>query len=184
MIELELVKAFHEKYNIPILSNSSDVPADRIALRITLLKEEIKELLEADNEGSIQEIAKESCDVLYVLLGTVLELGYYANFKNKKLFEKTPLQGTRVNCLTSIQTAFDTFKTDWSIPNLEKLLWAIEAYIETIGLKNAYFDVVKEVHRSNMSKGTNGKPIIRADGKIMKGEDFRLADLSFLTTPQ
>lgn len=36
-----------------------------------------------------------------------------------------------------------------------------------------------EVHRSNMSKlGPNGRPIRRADGKVLKGPDYRPADLS------
>ena len=35
-----------------------------------------------------------------------------------------------------------------------------------------------EVHRSNMSKlDDNGKPIVREDGKIMKGQDFFEPDL-------
>lgn len=34
-------------------------------------------------------------------------------------------------------------------------------------------DVVKEVHRSNMTKlGADGKPIYREDGKILKGPDY------------
>ncbi len=32
---------------------------------------------------------------------------------------------------------------------------------------------LREVHRSNMSKlGTDGKPVIREDGKVLKGPDF------------
>jgi predicted HAD superfamily Cof-like phosphohydrolase len=39
-------------------------------------------------------------------------------------------------------------------------------------------DCFREVHASNMSKlGHDGKPILRADGKIMKGPNFRLPDL-------
>ena len=52
-----------------------------------------------------------------------------------------------------------------------------------MGLKEDFLRIMQEVHRSNMSKGTNGKPIIRPDGKIMKGEDFKPADLSFLRKP-
>lgn len=34
-------------------------------------------------------------------------------------------------------------------------------------------DVVGEIHRSNMTKlGADGKPIYRADGKILKGENY------------
>jgi predicted HAD superfamily Cof-like phosphohydrolase len=36
-----------------------------------------------------------------------------------------------------------------------------------------------EVHRSNMSKlGANGKPLYREDGKVLKGPNYREADMS------
>lgn len=39
--------------------------------------------------------------------------------------------------------------------------------------------VIEEIHRSNMSKlDANGKPIHRADGKAMKGENFFPPDLA------
>lgn len=38
--------------------------------------------------------------------------------------------------------------------------------------------VVKEIHRSNMTKlGPDGRPIYRADGKILKGEGYEEPDL-------
>ncbi len=43
------------------------------------------------------------------------------------------------------------------------------------GLKDAAF---LEVHRSNMSKlGPDGKPVVRDDGKVMKGPDYSPPDL-------
>lgn len=39
-------------------------------------------------------------------------------------------------------------------------------------------EVVKEIHRSNMTKlGPDGKPIYREDGKILKGEGYEKPDL-------
>lgn len=38
--------------------------------------------------------------------------------------------------------------------------------------------VVKEIHRSNMSKLENGKPIYREDGKVLKGSKFFPPNLS------
>lgn len=39
----------------------------------------------------------------------------------------------------------------------------------------------QEVHRSNMSKlGSDGKPIYREDGKVLKGPNYTEADLSFI----
>ena len=41
--------------------------------------------------------------------------------------------------------------------------------------------VFEEVHSSNMSKlGTNGRPVRREDGKIMKGSNYKEPDLSWM----
>jgi predicted HAD superfamily Cof-like phosphohydrolase len=41
------------------------------------------------------------------------------------------------------------------------------------GLQNKIVEVFEEIQRSNMSKlGTDGKPIYRNDGKILKGENY------------
>jgi predicted HAD superfamily Cof-like phosphohydrolase len=56
-------------------------------------------------------------------------------------------------------------------------------YIVLPGSFEAAFD---EVHNSNMSKlGKNGKPIYRADGKVLKGENYFKPNLKqFLTITQ
>ncbi len=42
-------------------------------------------------------------------------------------------------------------------------------------------EVFKEIHRSNMSKlGSDGKPIYRPDGKVMKGNNYSPPDLAAL----
>lgn len=38
--------------------------------------------------------------------------------------------------------------------------------------------VFREVHRANMSKLEDGKPLYREDGKVLKGKDFRPADIA------
>jgi len=38
--------------------------------------------------------------------------------------------------------------------------------------------VVAEVHRANMSKMVDGRPMYREDGKVLKGPDFRRADVA------
>lgn len=41
------------------------------------------------------------------------------------------------------------------------------------GLQNKIDEVFEEIHRSNMSKlGSDGKPIYREDGKVLKGENY------------
>jgi len=62
------------------------------------------------------------------------------------------------DALADIRYVTDGAALEWGIP-LEKCL--------------------REVHRSNMSKlGEDGKPILRADGKILKGPHFTLPDLA------
>ncbi len=180
MMELELVKTFHQKYKIPILDDPSVITMERIRLRQTLLNEELRELLEADTMGAIQEIAKEAGDVVYVLLGTVLELGYYEDFKDEKLFASERKLAPKDACLHKLKANTRIFQSNWSKKHLALLLNDVTHYLEVIGLKDHFLRIIQEVHQSNMSKGTNGQPLIREDGKILKGADFRLADMSFL----
>jgi predicted HAD superfamily Cof-like phosphohydrolase len=37
---------------------------------------------------------------------------------------------------------------------------------------------VAEVHRSNMSKLVDGRPVMRADGKVLKGPNYQPPDMS------
>jgi len=94
---------------------TSKIPLNKILLRFDLMKEENEEYLEAAKNDDLVEIADALGDMLYILLGTVLEHG---------LQDK------------------------------------IEA-------------VFNEIQRSNMSKlDTNGKPIYREDGKVLKGSNY------------
>ncbi len=107
------VKEFHETYNVPILPYPMFPTNDRIGLRISLIKEEIGELLIAIEQMNLVETADGIADAIVVLIGTALEFG---------------------------------------IP-LDKIM--------------------AEVHASNMSKlGEDGKPVIREDGKVLKGPNF------------
>jgi predicted HAD superfamily Cof-like phosphohydrolase len=179
MLALQLVKDFHVKYKIPIVEDPSVVPIERVVLRMTLLNEEVRELIEADELGQIDEIAKEASDVLYVLLGTALEFGYRKYFEGKRLFSAQKFTNKAV-CLQDLIDKKAQFQVDWSRENLAELLNVLTNYLTIMGLKTTFSKIIQEVHRSNMSKGTNGQPLIRADGKILKGADFKLADLSFL----
>lgn len=47
------------------------------------------------------------------------------------------------------------------------------------GLQHVIEDIFYEIHQSNMSKlGPDGKPILREDGKILKGESYFKPDIS------
>lgn len=59
---------------------------------------------------------------------------------------------------------------------LADLLYVVFGTAVSLGLPlNEVFD---EVHRSNMSKlGEDGKPILREDGKVLKGPNYREAQI-------
>lgn len=106
------VAEFHAVFNLPRQAQPSlDVEPSLEILRISLLEEEVGELVAAINARDLTGIADALADITYVVYGTALAYG--------------------------------------------------------IDLDS----VLGEVHRSNMSKlGHDGKPIIRADGKVLKSE--------------
>jgi len=115
---MKSVTEFHQAYNLPVgtvnigddFDKITKEDSERIALRSNLVAEEFKELINAE---SCEEIMKEACDLVYVVLGTFVEFGW----------------------------DFD------------------EAF--------------RRVHESNMSKlGEDGKPILREDGKVLKGPNY------------
>ena len=64
---------------------------------------------------------------------------------------------------------------------LADLLYVVYGTIVSEGFQDFIERAFDEVHRSNMSKlDANGKPIMRADGKILKGPNYTEADLNFL----
>ncbi|NTV41258.1 MAG: nucleoside triphosphate pyrophosphohydrolase family protein [Candidatus Moranbacteria bacterium] len=73
--ELELLKVFHEKFHVPVLKKPSLIAKDRYDLRYSLMEEEVREYLEGAEKGDLENIAKELCDILYGVYGTILEHG-------------------------------------------------------------------------------------------------------------
>ena len=65
---------------------------------------------------------------------------------------------------------------------LADILYVVFGTIITEGLQDVIEKVFDEVHKSNMSKlDDNGKPMKRADGKVLKGPNYKEPDLSFVT---
>lgn len=70
-----MVCEFHEKFGLSIEWKPT-VPSEEIVnLRKKLVEEEFKELIQAIEEGNLAEIAKEACDLIYVVLGTMVSYG-------------------------------------------------------------------------------------------------------------
>lgn len=73
--QINKVKEFHEKFNIHIGKRIGEIDNPTVALRIALIKEEAKEVENALNYESNENVAKELCDLLYVTYGTILAFG-------------------------------------------------------------------------------------------------------------
>ncbi|XAI95917.1 phosphoribosyl-ATP pyrophosphohydrolase-like protein [Microcystis phage Mwe-JY26] len=70
------VADFHTACDLPVLSVPTIPPADRKALRIKLIDEEVnRELLPAMEADNIVEISDAMADSIYVIVGAALEYG-------------------------------------------------------------------------------------------------------------
>lgn len=74
MKQIQQVREFHERFEIPILDKPS-IPQNRVDLRYSILIEEVNELFDACKENNIVEVADAIVDCLYVLIGTAHEFG-------------------------------------------------------------------------------------------------------------
>lgn len=62
---------------------------------------------------------------------------------------------------------------------LGDMLYILCGTIQAHGLQDKIAAVFQEVQRSNMSKlGPDGKPVYRADGKVLKGEGYVRPDIA------
>ncbi|MEA3449640.1 MAG: nucleoside triphosphate pyrophosphohydrolase family protein [Patescibacteria group bacterium] len=73
--QLNLVDEFHKKFHVPTLKKPSLIPEDRSDLRFGLMEEEVREYKEGVRDKDLENIAKEMCDILYAVYGTILEHG-------------------------------------------------------------------------------------------------------------
>lgn len=66
---------------------------------------------------------------------------------------------------------------------LADLLYVVYGTIGAYGLGDKMEAIFDEVHRSNMSKlGADGTPLIREDGKVLKGPNYAPADVARMLT--
>lgn len=64
---------------------------------------------------------------------------------------------------------------------LADILYTVFGTIIHEGLQDEIERVFDEVHKSNMSKlGIDGKPVMRYDGKVLKGTNYKEPNLDFL----
>lgn len=125
-------------------------------LRRTLIEEEFKEVIDALAE-------------------------YESAVKNEELVASLFRNAGAVKAATQLaraSTQLTKEKLAKEIADLHYVLHGTEDALDIPGKK-----VFKEVQRSNMSKlGPGGKPIFRQDGKVLKGPDYRPADIHGVLT--
>ena len=72
---IQLVRQFHEKFQIPVLDNPALIPEQRSSLRLRLIREEVEEYHQGVLKEDLPNIAQELADILYSVYGTILEHG-------------------------------------------------------------------------------------------------------------
>lgn len=123
-------------------------------LWISLIDEELAELM-AETYGTAEHL-KELCDLLYVSTGLALTAPDHIGMLMRKDERETVIkqQGKVSRFLDS----------------------GLEYYGEKV-----FMEAFARVHHSNMSKlDKNGEPILREDGKVMKGPNYKAPDLTDL----
>lgn len=95
---ISLVAEFHELFKQPILLEPQIPSEERMALRISLISEELRELHIAVLNKDIVEVADALADLQYVLTGTVLEFGLGEKFAS--LFSEVHRSNMSKACAT------------------------------------------------------------------------------------
>ena len=76
MIEQQkMVHEFHTLYGIPVADTPTPLPADRVHLRVGLIREELEELEEALTDADPVATYDAAIDIMYVTLGMLVEMG-------------------------------------------------------------------------------------------------------------
>jgi len=80
--------------------------------------------------------------------------------------------------LDELKEALDSNNLVETLDALVDLQYVLDGAFLTFGMQNLKRKAFDEVHASNMSKlDENGKPVLREDGKILKGEKYFKPDL-------
>lgn len=159
-----LVRQFHETFGAPIASTdnpSVDLPFDRTHLRFNLIAEEFVELTEAI-------YGKPTADAI----------DYEIKWLTKEAILETQTDPDFPEYLTT-ELPLNTVEVADALADMVYVIYgfALEAGIDLDA-------VLLEVQRSNLSKlGEDRKPILREDGKVLKGPNFFQPDIRKVLFP-
>ena len=189
------VAAFHRAFGTPdLIGSPGPLPADRIALRLALIREEgVDELAEALAAGDEVAVADALVDTAYVALGSLVEMGarraptlFAPDPSSEKSLLETAngLPGRIAEDLTILENVLLAGNTAVPTRLLETVVDRAEFAFAWAGLDmQPYFD---EVQRANMSKlGADSLPVVSRgealdgapEGKVLKGPAYSPPDL-------
>lgn len=100
-----MVEEFHKTFNAPVLETPQIPSKERCDLRINLMQEELNEIKEAIENNDFVEISDGLCDLMYVLVGSILEFGLKEKFND--LFDEVQRSNMSKAC-KSQQEALET----------------------------------------------------------------------------
>lgn len=151
----ERVKEFHEAFGQPVGENVQELTPPRARLRLNMILEETAEVVDVFASSSPGNIHLQ------------------AAHKSIK------------QAIAHLNNADDRELTGYDIAHLAKELSDVRVVVYgtdvEFGIDADRVD--NEVMDSNMSKlGLDGKPITNEIGKVMKGPNYKEADLSFITS--
>lgn len=161
---------FHHVFGLPVRTVATFPTADELTLRETLFAEELREYHDAVGAEDLVEIADALADMAYVLSGTAHTFG--VEISSAAYHE------------ADLDTGFCRYRravADADIAAVHDTMGALMSSIEAAARTwQVPLDaVLAEVHRSNMSKlGPDGRPVLRADGKVQKGPQFFAPDIA------
>jgi predicted HAD superfamily Cof-like phosphohydrolase len=176
----EMLAEFHR-----VFAHPADTDELRRSAREVLHAEEHDELQEALAEGERLHIAREAADVVYVSYGTAHT--YRVDLATALAQHPGVPSADRFG--RRLQAAHTSLMRDLRARNLSALSAALaELVLAVRAVADEHridLDVaVAEVHRANMSKlGSDGRPMQRPDGKVIKGPNFRAPDMTAALAP-
>lgn len=198
------VAEFHTAFGVTRLHTLH--PLERLAmtaLRAELINEEGRELRAAHgqytrepNLVNLRALAKEMADLLYVTVGTALILATpivdpiaTGDITANRAEGNVQQEASRV--VASLELLGHQIHNGWDERNLFTEIDGIGSELQdvanaVVAMAMTYhvplLAVFDAVHTSNMTKlnPETGQPVLRSDGKVLKGTNFRPADLSFL----
>jgi predicted HAD superfamily Cof-like phosphohydrolase len=179
------VAEFHRAFGHPV-GTAAKLPAQSMRdLRISLIAEELEEYCTAYTANDRIEMADALADLLFVLAGAAVVYGVAPTETVISPYEGlAPVEGMADAFADYLRDDYVTYLQAEHADDLDAIAAAIvHMMVEIFGIArqssipiNAVF---AEVCRSNFSKlDEHGKPVLRADGKILKSNRYSPPDIA------